>query len=52
MVLNVIHVYAVYTLIEELEEQRCACAVEDNKNLHNIFFFATHWLQHIEHSLL
>jgi hypothetical protein len=39
MILNVIHVYAVYTLIDELEKQRCACAVEENKHLHNVLYY-------------
>lgn len=39
MILNVIHVYAVYTLIGDLEKQRCACAVEDNKHLHNVLYY-------------
>jgi len=39
MILNVIHVYAVYTLIDELEKQRCACAVEDNTHLHNVLYY-------------
>ena len=36
---NIAYVYAVYTLIDELERPRCACAVEDNKHLHNVLYY-------------
>ena len=39
MIFNVVNVYAVFTLIDELEKQKCACAVEENKHLHNILYY-------------
>jgi hypothetical protein len=39
MILNVVNVYAVFTLVDELEKQRCACAVEENKHLHNVLYY-------------
>lgn len=39
MIFNVVNVYAVFTLIDELEKQRCVCAVEENKHLHNILYY-------------
>ena len=39
MIFNVVNVYAVFTLVDELEKQRCACAVEENKHLHNVLYY-------------
>lgn len=39
MIFNVVNVYAVFTLIDELEKQKCVCAVEENKHLHNVLYY-------------
>lgn len=39
MILNTFNVYAVFTLVDELEKERCACAVEENKHLHNVLYY-------------
>jgi hypothetical protein len=39
MIFNVVNVYAVFTLVDELEKQRCVCAVEENKHLHKVLYY-------------
>ena len=39
MVLNAINVYCIFTYIGDLDEEKCKCAVEDNKDLHNILYY-------------
>jgi len=39
MIFNVVNVYAVFTLVSDLEKQKCVCAVKENKHLHNVLYY-------------
>lgn len=36
---NIVYFYGLYTYIKQLDDEKCKCAIEDNKTLHNILYY-------------
>lgn len=39
LIASVVFFYSLFTYVGQLDKENCACAVKDNKNIHNILYY-------------